>query len=311
MHSKRVGFTLVELLVVIAIIGVLIALLLPAVQAAREAARRTQCTNQLKQIGLGLHNYHDTFQTLPPGMVNNRRTAWAALMLPYVEQNALHESLGISQGAQMQTDGNNQVEQQIVVEVYRCPSDTAPDINTSRANKASANYVGNFGAVETEPNPDASNRMQVKVNSGDGKIDGVIPPGIFGINSRTKFRDITDGMSNTIGVGERAWSMNNVNYDCLAAVWSSASGSKFNSGNNASMMASILAIGGSGINQTDANHGCKVGFGSRHPGGSQFMFMDASIHFLSETIEYNNNPAVNSTLEYLLNKSDGQVVGDY
>ena len=90
-HRKR-GFTLVELLVVIAIIGILIALLLPAVQAAREAARRTQCTNNLKQFGLGMHNYHDTYKTFPYGHDNTgRRVTWFPLILPFIEQQALHD----------------------------------------------------------------------------------------------------------------------------------------------------------------------------------------------------------------------------
>src|SRR3954470_16964481 len=91
--SRRRGFTLIELLVVIAIIGVLIALLLPAVQQAREAARRAQCSNNLKQLGLGLHNYHDAFKCFPPGSVVDKFWGWQSLLLPYMEQNQTYDGL--------------------------------------------------------------------------------------------------------------------------------------------------------------------------------------------------------------------------
>src|SRR5687768_5426071 len=135
MRSLRLnrGFTLVELLVVIAIIGVLVALLLPAVQATREAARRSSCSNNLKQIGLGLHNYHDVILSFPSGYIDSpvasrEQWGWAALMLPYIEQGPLHDKLGVSRGT---------LDQQLVVngavvvaaaesplKVFMCPSDS-------------------------------------------------------------------------------------------------------------------------------------------------------------------------------------------
>jgi prepilin-type N-terminal cleavage/methylation domain-containing protein len=129
--SPRRGFTLVELLVVIAIIGVLVALLLPAVQAAREAARRMQCTNNLKQLGLAVHNYHDTFNVFPPQMLNvdtnnNRRWGWGAVTLPYIEQGNLHAQLNPDGGKQIPVAStliNGAPLLKTKVATHLCPSD--------------------------------------------------------------------------------------------------------------------------------------------------------------------------------------------
>lgn len=146
--QRKQGFTLVELLVVIAIIGILVALLLPAVQAAREAARRMQCSNNLKQLGVALHNYHDTHKSMPPGFLPKRNAngaktnnvnlwAWGALVLPFMEQQALHDKLNV---------GNNHLElisstagpgtlkevMQQAIPSFRCPSDVGPPKNTNR-----------------------------------------------------------------------------------------------------------------------------------------------------------------------------------
>ncbi|HRX78605.1 MAG TPA: DUF1559 domain-containing protein, partial [Pirellulaceae bacterium] len=162
------GFTLVELLVVIAIIGILVALLLPAVQAAREAARRMQCGNNLKQIGLSMHNYHDTYKTLPPGYLMKRTSptvclpnlnswGWGALLLPFMEQSPLHDKLKVGDISIFQAGATPALlaAMNVSINSYRCPSDVAPDTNPNNQKRMSpwnnasgwtmarSNYVAN------------------------------------------------------------------------------------------------------------------------------------------------------------------------
>jgi prepilin-type N-terminal cleavage/methylation domain-containing protein len=201
-RACRSGFTLVELLVVIAIIGVLVALLLPAVQAAREAARRSQCANNLKQIGLALHNYHDVHLVFPPGIVdsnpgyntthqgwadNTNGLAWSMLVLPFMEQGPLYDRV------KSETSGFARHWQNDFgwasapipaaregIPTYNCPSDTMHLINTKRENFGKTNYLGNSG------NSAAVDRR-----------------GIFWPNSAVRIRDIRDGTANTAMVVER------------------------------------------------------------------------------------------------------------
>ena len=154
-YRRLAGFTLIELLVVIAIISVLIALLLPAVQAAREAARRVSCFNNLKQIGLALHSYHDSWNTFPPGgweirsfrSPKARQLAWSALILPWVEQKALYDSLNIV----LTFDGpENSTSAAVVVSGYLCPS--APRLSVLISGRAVSDYGGMYGERITGPN---------------------------------------------------------------------------------------------------------------------------------------------------------------
>lgn len=207
MRSRRKGFTLIELLVVIAIIAVLIALLLPAVQQAREAARRAQCKNNLKQIGLALHNYHDNFNSLPPAWVGVEAATgrawvdgvngwgWASKILPQLDQAPLYNQINFSLPL---NDSVNAALRVTKIAPYRCPSDIGPDQWTIRddsgnplADLATASYVGNFGIEE--------------IDSCEGQPPGFqcAGSGVLYHNARVRFADMTDGVSNTMLAAER------------------------------------------------------------------------------------------------------------
>lgn len=202
--QRRPGFTLVELLVVIAIIGVLVALLLPAVQAAREAARRMSCGNNLKQIGLALHNYHDTHDTFPPDVIyqgnrkgtiaqagDQRSYTWCTLILPFMEQQTLHDRINFAIPGYDQLIGNlnNSPEQQLLqsveLESFRCPSDLNMTGVEQYHGFAVTSYAGNAGW-------DRHRRT-----FGDQRRAGP-----FSMFDSVRIADFKDGTSNTILVGE-------------------------------------------------------------------------------------------------------------
>ncbi|MEZ6132329.1 MAG: DUF1559 domain-containing protein [Planctomycetaceae bacterium] len=329
-YSTRTGFTLIELLVVIAIIAVLVSLLMPAVQQSREAARRTQCKNSLKQIGLALHNYHDLHQTLPPGWVDQNDShganwGWATYLLPMLDQGNLYSRLAVGDHtlsfAISQTDSRGLL--QIPLPMFRCASDAAPGLNSdhlmvsdvpTRASVATSNYVGaNGGAMWTR----------------DERLAG-----LFGRNSSTRFKDISDGTSNTIAVGERAWSLPTVDgprRSCRAATVSGANGFIRHP-----VQETTLALGMFGINQTaddldndppdfvcpladrqvettsETHDICERGYSSAHSGGAQFLLADGSVRFISENIQRDPSGSNGDYLwQNLLNKADGNVIGEF
>ncbi|MDD4268102.1 MAG: DUF1559 domain-containing protein [Pirellulaceae bacterium] len=202
------GFTLVELLVVIAIIGILIALLLPAVQAAREAARRSQCTNNLKQLGLAMHLHHDTKKMLPPGVTSGRndgtakdkplsphQCGWSAFLFPFIEQSALDSLIDWTavNGDFYSVAGKNVCG--LPVPLFFCPSDTTPPPNTlGTLLFARGNYVANNGigpSIEHRGGPGHTAPAYMER-----------PGGVFYINSWLKFADIKDGTSQTVMISE-------------------------------------------------------------------------------------------------------------
>ena len=224
LHSRRQrGFTLIELLVVIAIIAILIALLLPAVQQAREAARRTQCKNNLKQIGLAMHNYHDTHNVFPPGTVPRRETGnngrvlanyesygWSAMILPQMEQSNVTNQLQMSSRtlneALIVANAAGTLDQVFPpLNVYQCPSDTTgPNLQTGmrRFHFNGLSGIGNNWRPPTLNYPGSTGEL-----SGDLRAPRQLNhrpcSGVLFNGSKIKMRDIVDGTSNTFIVGER------------------------------------------------------------------------------------------------------------
>lgn len=274
----RKGFTLIELLVVIAIIGVLIALLLPAVQQAREAARRSQTKNYLKQIGIALHNYHERYNMFPSGWigVTNRQPdvegkngwGWAAMILPEVDQQPLFESLNFRHPP---TDPVNAIALKTALPVFRSPSDSSNDLwdleeeanpGTVLATLPTANFIGNFGTMELE---DCEGLAVGMACTSDG---------VFFHNSKVSFRDFVDGSSNTFLVGQRKTDATK------SPPWHSTWVGVIPGGEEA--FARILGV----ADHTPNNPiGHLDDFSSSHSGGVHFLFGDGKVQFLSENID--------------------------
>jgi prepilin-type N-terminal cleavage/methylation domain-containing protein/prepilin-type processing-associated H-X9-DG protein len=215
-RTGRHGFTLIELLVVIAIIAVLIALLLPAVQAAREAARRAQCTNNLKQLGLAMHNYHQAIGTFPIGVMGirsptlyasvgdptgsiNRRT-WAFMLLPYIEQSAMYGAVNFSLPFNPPTGAANNTVSESLIAVYLCPSDPTTN-QIDQNNRREGNYVVNWG------NSNWAQNMLAAYNpfAGNKVMPGNPVPFLgapFTMDRSFGIQNITDGTSNTLLMAE-------------------------------------------------------------------------------------------------------------
>lgn len=289
-ERKSNGFTLVELLVVIAIIGILIALLLPAVQAAREAARRTQCNNHLKQIGLALHNYHDTFGVFPPASINsgsvvpnggNAVSGWV-FILPFMEMENLYNLWDFRFSYD---DAQNNAAKKVPVEGYFCPSKPRPEKASSSV--AYGDYAFSAGTGHC--------------NAGSAYYR----KGMFNQNSVCRFRDITDGTSNTIAVGEKRtvqstslvspqyrWGWHSTRNMCY----------RMNVDVVPNAAYTFYLENGTTVSGTSAAwDDYWANFGSDHPGGVLFLAADGSVHFVSETIEF-------SVYQRLGDKADGNVV---
>lgn len=215
------GFTLVELLVVIAIIGVLVGLLLPAVQAAREAARRMQCSNNLKNLALACHNYHDTYKTFPAGWVGHVQNpvgnsvgasgvqspmwGWGALLLPFVEQSPLHDKIGVGRNSLQDAAVAFTTDMQQPISTFRCPSDVAPDINRPAFNPGDRAVGGTAISLGLATSNHIGVNNAGPCFSGNATLDDRGHNGIFRQDFGCRFRDILDGTSTTLMFGERRW----------------------------------------------------------------------------------------------------------
>ena len=318
------GFTLIELLVVIAIIAVLIALLLPAVQAAREAARRAQCTNNLKQIGLALHNYVSAIGVFPPGYVSSvDRTvldacnqdsenshgvdlgtgwAWGSMILPYMEQQPLYNSINFNLSVAFH---QNDTCSRTSLSVYLCPSDPGPSIipvfadppdpaqpGTYSASNvvdtlARGNYVGMYGIGEVCAQSGATDSPN---NNGAGPLGA--HAGIFYRNSSTSLAAITDGTSNTIAVGERSHNLSYVTWVARSIDGWLGKTSPIEGGTDkfdpSPEECWTQIMGPAGLEdgpRTINNPEAHVeDYWSRHPGGANMLFGDGSVRFLKDSI---------------------------
>ncbi|MCC9609153.1 DUF1559 domain-containing protein [Blastopirellula sp. JC732] len=286
--TRRRAFTLVELLVVIAIIGVLIALLLPAVQQARESARRMQCINNLKQVGLAIHNYHDTHRVLPSGYIDVANDSggvdgygwsWSVLILPFVEQRALHDQLSPGPQTVSQALTSNLALLQQPLTAYRCPSSVDETLNShylfSGEKLATSNYAAVAGYAYTNT---------TTLDRG----------GAFFRNSFKTLADVHDGTSNTLMVGEKTLAHPRTKNILGGAVWAAANRTDRmgTSGQNTDSVGSCLGAlhSSHGLNGDPQAAGLDLAFApmvyaSQHPGGVQFVLFDGSARFLSENLD--------------------------
>ena len=339
--ARSRGFTLIELLVVIAIIAILIALLLPAVQQAREAARRTQCKNNLHQLGLALHNYHDVYNQFPLTVFNfnagsdpytwdaSSRGSYLIRLLPYIEQGNLFSALNFSTvgpawnlpNFEAQVDANGKLYRHYVIPAFICPSDNQPVLD---GHSTKSNYAMSMGAQQMDgggnPWGTCTNYMFPggyfgTGGAGHGNTDS--PALTSGVLSRqgwaAGFRDMTDGTSNTIAMGEilpqcgdhsrNGWFHFNsmwiattapVNFPIACVRDNKVNGVKWDDPASAGV--------------TACNHWqnwqTSQGFKSKHTGGAQFVLCDGSARFISENIDY-------ATYQRLGDRRDGEVVGEF
>ena len=282
LHHHRNGFTLVELLVVIAIIGILVALLLPAVQAAREAARRTQCLNNEKQIGLGLINYHDTEGHFPAGtQLGGTGWSWSARILPYLEVSNLHKQIDFDVPYNYVHALNNKAMRTFVT-TYLCPSAGEPFLiaccGAIKGDEDTAET--NYSAVATHRN--GTEAFYARDQNGTG---------IMYLQSKTEIRHVTDGTSTTFLVAECDLDQN----DPYGGRRSTQNWGKIWASENRVTTAY-------GINSNLGHEHAPVR--SRHPGGSHLLFADGHVEFITETIDQ-------ITLEALTTRNGAETIGNY
>jgi prepilin-type processing-associated H-X9-DG protein len=326
--------------VVIAVIGILIALLLPAVQAAREAARRMQCSNNMRQTGLAFHNYHDTYQALPAGFTGTG-FAWSGAVLPYIEQTNLFAMLSFDSsdetvgGYRYNTSGgvisgisdipaDNVKVCMTHIPAYYCPSTTIPKNQSGSYNnifnRAVACYRGNAGGDVGNDNVRTmrpagytvggvtisdADMLSLSGHRGPRKASGApqaVPNGLFYGNSWLTFGAVKDGLSNTVAVGESIPAPD-FSKDSQGMDFWHTGGNQWwgwNPGNDtATEFSEVLGSGMVQVNaflRTPNIHGTflEVAFGSEHPGGANFALADGSVHYFSDSVNWDAYRAAHS-----------------
>lgn len=305
--SQRSAFTLVELLVVIAIIGVLIALLLPAVQAAREAARRSQCTNNLKQQALGMHNYHDVNRKLPPGAQAGWGHSWDLHILPFMEMNNLFEVCPTpfnDSGAWTGTDSRSLDLIRLArtpVPVFHCPSSPTPlnepdDVN-GLSNRAISTYLACAGGDAQTDNIGAT---------GMDTSNGMFLATRYNVTSPAapkRLADVKDGTSNTVMIGEAEYELDSAK-GCTICDRYLFYHMNYDSGNGSDFSESL----GSTYYPINSNESSttarEISFASSHPTGINICLADGSCRFVTETIDI-------VTWRALGSRNGEEVIADY
>ncbi len=275
------AFTLVELLVVIAIIAILVSLLLPAVQAAREAARRVSCANNLHQMGLALHTYHDVYQRFPAGVMQPNFLLWTGSLLPFIEQTNLFSTITIN-GRWESGNVANAKACATWIGTYRCPSSRAPqhsDIQSING-RVPCGYLAVASGTATRESGTAPDHMGLKIQNG-----------LMFVNSTSRFASVIDGTSNSLAIGEALFSDQAIGNDLGNTLqfidhW-------YIGTNGMDRLAGLAfkevseAMGSTGVPLngffTDIFiDEIELGYSSYHSGGAQFVFSDAHVQFLSE-----------------------------
>lgn len=322
MTARRRGFMLREMVAVIFIWGFLTSALLPSIQAVRETARRMQCANHLKLLSVATFHYEGTYTKLPAGVWRSFPSAgddlnaavaegnwgWGAGLLPYASEVPPYAMNTRTSMPSWLQSADSQVGYDL--SFFRCPSSQSPLVNTSRV------FASKDGRRFALP---LSNYVGANGSAGLQRIGN----GILFVNSSLKFDYISDGTSTTILLGERAWQTERGRWwvtrqDSRAAVVFGARGVREKSQHG---LADTLACGRYKLNgaAVDGPSGIRQGFSSCHPRGASFVFADGSVHFLSDEIDADIDPAaqatrteaVDSTFERLLSRSDGQQVGEF
>ena len=288
---RRRGFTLVELLVVIAIIAMLVTLLLPAVQSARSAARRTQCSNNIRNLVLGILNYESATGALPTGWVtktnNQAEWAWTNFIMPYIEEQALYDSMGVAERRlwDVLRDPKLRHLAQTPLALFNCPEDDSNELLPGGNNSFSAPIERHFvcSGCPRAPEFEVAKSNYIGVCGLWDKFNFETNNGIFYANSELQLRNITDGTSKTFAVGER-------DRRCKQGTWVGVRNPP-----GPDMWGSYFVRGRVSLKLNDprdvnrfGSRSCTEGFSSAHQGGGFFGYMDGSVHFISDDISFSN-----------------------